>query len=431
VTWTTDVPSTSWVEFGPTTAYGLQTPIDPSLLTTHSVVLDGLQPGTIYHFRANSATAAGPPGMSVDGTFTTAAAGTGPDVLGLSVRQVTSTTALMDWTSPTGNVAQVEYGPTANYSSFTLLQVFSTQAQEMALTNLTPKTQYHLRVKAWDGAGSLAASPDLTFSTATAGLATLIGSQTVQPAPVIVPPGRAAAYQYVASQSGLASRVRVYVDDGSTSTLLRAGLYADQAGAPGAMLAQGSIIPAPGWNTIALSPTFVLGGGRYWVAVLSPSGALATRQATSGGSSQLSLQNTLAAFPATWTASLASIASLASAASPLAAYVQQIPPSVTIVGPNEGSTVSGSVQLSAVVDDDTPVTLVQFLVDNVPVGAATRTPFTSTWDSSTVGANAPHILTARATDALGRSANSAFVTISVETRPAVTTPPASPEPGGF
>ena len=434
VTWTTDLPSTSWVEFGPTPAYGTQTPADPSLLTTHSVVLDGLQPGTTYHVRAASASASGLPAVSVDGTFTTAPAGTGPDVLDVGVRRVTSTNALIGWTTPTGNFAQLEYGTSINYGSFTLLQVFSTQAQEMVLSNLTPGTQYHLRVKEWDGAGYLAASPDLIFVTTSAGPATLIGNQTVQPAPVIIPQGRAAAYQYVASQSGLASRIRVYVDDGSTSGQLRAALYSDQAGAPGAILAQGSIVPAAGWNTIALPPTFVLGGGRYWLAVLSPSGALATRQASAsgtsadgtsaGGSSQLSLQGTLAAFPAAWTPGAAG------ASAPLAAYVQQIPPSVTVMAPNDGATLNGPVELSAVVDDDSPVTLVQFLVDGVPVGVATRAPFTLTWDSSAARTRTPHTIAARAMDALGRTATSAVVTVASSDY-TFTTPSGSTEPAPF
>lgn len=54
VTWTTDKPSTSQVEYGLTSVYGTLTPIDPTAVTAHSVVLSNLLPNTTYHFRVRS-----------------------------------------------------------------------------------------------------------------------------------------------------------------------------------------------------------------------------------------------------------------------------------------------------------------------------------------------------------------------------------------
>ncbi|MBN1424991.1 fibronectin type III domain-containing protein [Candidatus Fermentibacteria bacterium] len=58
VVWTTDVPSSSVVEYGLTTTYGT-TVTDATLVTDHAVDLTGLTPGTIYHFRVKSADANG------------------------------------------------------------------------------------------------------------------------------------------------------------------------------------------------------------------------------------------------------------------------------------------------------------------------------------------------------------------------------------
>jgi hypothetical protein len=70
ITWTTDTPATSEVEYGATTAYGSKTPVDPALVTSHSQVLDGLSPGTTYHYRVTSRSSDGATSTSGDHTFT-------------------------------------------------------------------------------------------------------------------------------------------------------------------------------------------------------------------------------------------------------------------------------------------------------------------------------------------------------------------------
>ncbi len=71
ITWTTNKPSTSVVNYGTTTAYG-QTQSDPTLTTAHSVTLPGLSQLTAYHFQAQSTDAANNTATSADQTFTTA-----------------------------------------------------------------------------------------------------------------------------------------------------------------------------------------------------------------------------------------------------------------------------------------------------------------------------------------------------------------------
>ncbi len=73
VSWTTDTPSTSQVEYGLTTAYGSNTALDASLTTTHSVTLSNLSPNTVYHYAVISKDSSGNAATSNDYTFTTAA----------------------------------------------------------------------------------------------------------------------------------------------------------------------------------------------------------------------------------------------------------------------------------------------------------------------------------------------------------------------
>lgn len=74
VTWTTNEPADSQVEYGPTTTYGSSTTRDPALATAHSVAIAGLTPATLYHFRVRSQDAAGNTAVGSDMTFTTGAA---------------------------------------------------------------------------------------------------------------------------------------------------------------------------------------------------------------------------------------------------------------------------------------------------------------------------------------------------------------------
>jgi len=71
ISWTTDELATSRVEYGETTAYGLTTPLDSELITSHSISLTGLDPGSSYHFIVKSKDLAGNEASSDDYTFTT------------------------------------------------------------------------------------------------------------------------------------------------------------------------------------------------------------------------------------------------------------------------------------------------------------------------------------------------------------------------
>jgi PKD repeat protein len=70
ITWTTNEPGSSQVEYGKTTEYGLTATSD-ELTTAHSITLSGLEPNTIYHYQVKSKDKAGNEASSVDDTFIT------------------------------------------------------------------------------------------------------------------------------------------------------------------------------------------------------------------------------------------------------------------------------------------------------------------------------------------------------------------------
>lgn len=71
VVWTTDVASTSQVEYGTTTGYGTTTTLNSSMVPAHSVALTGLSTNTLYHYRVHSKNSSGTESISGDAAFQT------------------------------------------------------------------------------------------------------------------------------------------------------------------------------------------------------------------------------------------------------------------------------------------------------------------------------------------------------------------------
>lgn len=72
ITWQTDEPSDSAVEYGPSSNYELGSVSNGALVTTHTIVLSGLTAETVYHYRVGSVDSSGNFSNSPDLVFTTA-----------------------------------------------------------------------------------------------------------------------------------------------------------------------------------------------------------------------------------------------------------------------------------------------------------------------------------------------------------------------
>ena len=71
VSWTTDIPATSQVEYGLTDAYGQTVSLGDQMDTARSMTVTGLEPETTYHYRVISTDPAGNTTVSSDAVFTT------------------------------------------------------------------------------------------------------------------------------------------------------------------------------------------------------------------------------------------------------------------------------------------------------------------------------------------------------------------------
>jgi hypothetical protein len=78
ITWLTDEPADSQVEYGLSTGYGSVSGFDPSLTQNHSVALSGLSGNATYHYRVRSKDEAGNLAVSGDYIFTSLPANQSP-----------------------------------------------------------------------------------------------------------------------------------------------------------------------------------------------------------------------------------------------------------------------------------------------------------------------------------------------------------------
>ncbi len=153
ITWGTDEPSDTRIEYGTTLAYGLSSPLVSSRVTVHSQSLSNLLPGTLYHYRVLSRDAAGNLATSADHTFTTLSDTAAPTTPGSVSGVALSTTQInLSWGASTDNVGVAGYRIYRNG-----VQVATRSVLTYPDGNLTPDTLYSYRVAAYDAAGNLSA----------------------------------------------------------------------------------------------------------------------------------------------------------------------------------------------------------------------------------------------------------------------------------
>lgn len=170
VSWATNEPADSQVEYGTSGSYGQSTALSTALVTNHSASLSGLSAATLYHYRVRSRDAAQNLAMSADFTFTTPAASdtTPPTISSVSASGITGSGATITWATNEAADSQVEYGTTTAYGQSSALDSAKVTSHSVNLTGLTVSTLYHYRVKSRDAEGNLATSGDAAFSTAAA-----------------------------------------------------------------------------------------------------------------------------------------------------------------------------------------------------------------------------------------------------------------------
>lgn len=168
ISWTTDEPSDSRVEYGTSTSYGVMSPLDTPLVLSHFALLAGLLPDTTHRYRVLSRDAQDNLAVSGDFSFATlpppssspstdAAPPSTP--AGLAALALSSTQISLAWNPSTDDTAVSGYKVfrCQGAGCSPAVQIATRTKAGLSDAGLTPDTAYVYRVSAFDAAGNVSA----------------------------------------------------------------------------------------------------------------------------------------------------------------------------------------------------------------------------------------------------------------------------------
>ena len=151
--------------------------------TSHTATITGLTPSTGYDFyvRCQDTTAQlNTMTTSAHVSFTTLTPDTAaPVITNIQASGITTTGAIITWTTDESAGGTVEYGLTSSYGSSQAQTGGAGTSHTATLSGLTPGSTYHFRVISTDGSSNTGTSGDNTFDT------TVVADSTTPPVPSI------------------------------------------------------------------------------------------------------------------------------------------------------------------------------------------------------------------------------------------------------
>jgi len=164
ISWGADEPHSAIISFGPVTA-GKQTTNttltqsieDINFTQRHAVTLADLTAGTTYAYEVQTTDAAGNTSTSKNLKFTTqSGVDTSSPVIvrGPVARNITATTATIDWVTDEVSDSRVSYGSSISYDNI-IEESTGTRFHSITLTNLEAGTRYHYAVGSADQSGNV------------------------------------------------------------------------------------------------------------------------------------------------------------------------------------------------------------------------------------------------------------------------------------
>jgi hypothetical protein len=391
ISWNTDIPSSSQVLYGTSSAYGQTTPVDDAQLTSHAQTLTGLAAAATYHFAVQSTGSGGKTSTSPDATFTTLPSSVTPPDLQIKV--------------PTSDISIGTNGTTGH--------------RQLQFTHIT-----------WDaGAGPFEIDPSYDSATGTATFTQAIYKSSS--------PG---VWTYDHSVSVAAIGVFDAPSD-YQFPLTRFTLNSVNAdGSPGGVVATspktdycitgdtyvGGVPNSPNQTFIPQSncvdPTKPLGWSVGWGDEYdqTDSGQPIDLSGIADGTYILhATVDPLHVLTESDPTNNVTDTELRISANTVTVLSQTnpgtTPPTVGVTSPAAGADVSGTVQLQAAASATAPasVSAVQFLLDGQPLGGPVASaPYSYTW---TVGSTplGTHSLSARVTDSNGNVATATAIAVNV------------------
>ena len=164
IAWTTDRGSDSKVAFG--TSSGSYFDEEPSIaaqVTSHSITLTNLDPGTIYFYKARWTDEDGNTGESSERTFTTQPA---PTIKNVTVSSINISSAIVSFTATDATKVKIYYGPTTSFGGLATQETATAESRyQVQLSGLLDGTKYYYRINPLDTEGSEYEGTILDFTT--------------------------------------------------------------------------------------------------------------------------------------------------------------------------------------------------------------------------------------------------------------------------
>ena len=203
ISWITDELAQGKIEYGLTEVYGSATPLTSDYTESHSRLLADLASGTRYHYRIIVQDESGNESVSQDEVFTTheivpeispspssqpasspsplPSSSPTPILFAISDTQTTSvstSSAIITWTTNEPATGRVAYGQGENYASSTPAASLLVESHQIMIKGLAPATNYFYEVISQNALGQTVAKSGFEFNT-------LSQKKTVIHAPVI------------------------------------------------------------------------------------------------------------------------------------------------------------------------------------------------------------------------------------------------------
>jgi S1-C subfamily serine protease/peroxiredoxin len=169
ITWKTNKPATSIVEYGPAGSYESKTKSSSGLSDSHSAVMTGLQPQTAYQYRVISADSCGNEVVSdvQDLTTTTAGPQSGAlAIINVVVSEISSSGITVTWVTNKPSNSAVFYGTSEASKTNTRIDNNRVYEHNIRFEGLTPEAHYYLDVQSVSESGETARATAKTFKTA-------------------------------------------------------------------------------------------------------------------------------------------------------------------------------------------------------------------------------------------------------------------------
>jgi hypothetical protein len=166
VLWTTDVPATHQILYGTVSGnYTLSTAESTTEATTHLVELSALVTDQTYYYIIVCSSGGYEIAQSGEFSFSTSST---ISVNSLGAGSITTSSAVITWTTGVETTHIVEYGTTAGvYTQSTIQSDTASTSHSVSLSGLTSGTEYFFRVKNFHATLPYATSTGLSFTTIT------------------------------------------------------------------------------------------------------------------------------------------------------------------------------------------------------------------------------------------------------------------------